>query len=123
MEKIVLFTDSCVDLPEEIIKKHNIQVVPFTVTIDEKAYLDGVDITYKKVWEIMKKDHILPKTACGSPKDYSHAWKPFLNEGYDIIYCGIGSHLSNGFNAARIAKEDCDKENKIYLVDSNNLGK
>ena len=120
MNKIAFFTDSCVDILPEDIKKYDIHVIPFTVSVGEKSYLDGIDITNKEVWKLMSEGHILPKTAAGSPSDYSKAWKPFLDDGYEIIHCGIGAHLSNGFNAARIAK-DYLKSDNIHIVDSNNL--
>ena len=42
---IKILCDSITDLPIEIIKKHNIDIVPLTVIFNEKEYLDRVDIT------------------------------------------------------------------------------
>lgn len=40
-----LVTDSSCDLPEELVKKYHIQVVPLVVNIDGKFYQERVDIT------------------------------------------------------------------------------
>ena len=46
-------TDSSVQLTEEEIKKYDITVVPLSVTIDGKTYVDGVDITRRDFIERM----------------------------------------------------------------------
>ena len=45
MSKIKVMTDSSVQLTKEEIEKYDITVVPLTITIDGKSYVDGVDIT------------------------------------------------------------------------------
>lgn len=41
MRKIILSTESGADLPEDLVEKHQIQVVPMHVIMDSKDYLDG----------------------------------------------------------------------------------
>ena len=41
-------TDSSVQLTPEEIKKYDITVVPLSITIDGKTYIDGVDLTRSK---------------------------------------------------------------------------
>ena len=45
-------TDSSVQLTPEEIKKYDITVVPLSITIDGKTYIDGVDLTRSKLADL-----------------------------------------------------------------------
>ena len=42
---IRIVTDSTCDLPEEIVRQQSITVIPLYINVNEKSYLDGVDLT------------------------------------------------------------------------------
>jgi len=42
---IKIMADSTCDLSDDILKQYDISIVPLTVTMDGKTYLDRVDIT------------------------------------------------------------------------------
>lgn len=65
MTKIIV--DSTTDLPEDIIKTYNIDILPLRVLIEGKEYLDKVTISVEEVYEDMKKG-IYPKTSLPNPK-------------------------------------------------------
>ena len=45
MTKQIIVTDSTSDLSHEYLKQHNIHVVPLSLTIDGKSFVDQIDIT------------------------------------------------------------------------------
>ena len=51
---IKILCDSISDLPVEIIDKYNIDVVPLTVICNENEYLDGVDISNKDFYKLLR---------------------------------------------------------------------
>ena len=59
---IKLVTDSSCDLPEEIVKELNIDVVPLAVTFDnDETFLERVEITPEEFWERMAQSKGLPR--------------------------------------------------------------
>lgn len=42
---IHLVTDSCADIPGYLLQKYNITVVPLSIRVNGKEYVEGVDIT------------------------------------------------------------------------------
>ena len=60
---IKILCDSITDLPIEIIKKHNIDIVPLTVIFNEKEYLDRVDITTNEFYKMLRENDTMPKTS------------------------------------------------------------
>lgn len=120
MNKIKLVVDSTVDLTPEMYKNLDIEVVPLCVNFGESNYKDGVSITLEKVYEEVKKCGELPHTAAAAPNDFEEVFNKWLDQGYDVIYVGIGSLLSTSFQNARIAAGD-NLDKRVFVVDSKNL--
>ena len=53
--KIKITSDSTCDLSLEQIAKHDIGILPLTVTMDDKSYLDGVDIKPDDIYAHVSK--------------------------------------------------------------------
>lgn len=120
MNKVKVVVDSTVDLSPAMYKENNIEVIPLNVNFGEENYKDGVTINQRELYEKVKKFGVLPHTAAPSPEDYVKVFKKYIDEGYDIVYMGIGSLFSTSLQNANIAKQEFD-DDRIYLVDSLNL--
>ncbi len=114
--KIIL--DSTCDLPKEFIDKYSIDIVPVYILIDEKAYLDGVDITYENFYQYLREHQKnLPKTSGASPKGFIDKINENIEKHSKFFISTISSKLSTTFQSARIAIKRF-KNVKINLVDS-----
>ncbi len=120
MDKIKLISDSTCDLSPDLIKKHNIEIVPLYVNFAEKSYFDGVDLQVEEMYRLVEERKMLPKTAAPSPGQFVKVFQQYLDEGYSIIYLGIGSKFSATFSSANVAKQMLESS-KIHLIDSLNL--
>ena len=120
MSKIKLVVDSTIDLSEELYKKFDMEVVPLNVNFGTDNYKDGVSITRDELYERVKKDKTLPSTGAPSPLVYEEVFKKYLDQGFEVLYVGIGSTLSTAFQSATIAKQTIGSD-KVFLVDSKNL--
>ncbi len=119
MNKIKIFTDSTNDLSKELLKENNISIVPLGVNFNTELYLDGVDMDYKLLYEKVSELGILPKTSAPSPNDFFNAFKPYIEDGFDIIYMGLSSEISTTVQNAGLAAESLD--GNIKIIDSKNL--
>jgi DegV family protein with EDD domain len=120
MSKIKLITDSTADLRPETYKELDIEVVPLIVNIGEESLKDGVDITLDQLYKRVKEESVLPKTAAVPPIVFTEVFNKYLEQGYEIIYMGIGSTLSLAFSSAKMALEEMPGA-KVRLIDSLNL--
>ena len=120
MSKIKVVVDSTVDLSEELYKKYDLDVLPLNVIFDEKVYEDGVSITRDQLYAEVAKTKKLPSTAAPGPQAFEQTFRKWVDQGYDVIYVGIGSTLSTAFQSANIAASMIDGGH-VYLVDSKNL--
>ena len=80
MTKIKVVTDSSVQLTTQEIKKYGITVVPLTITIDGKNYIDGVEISRADFVKKMNDANELPKTSQPSigAVSYTHLTLPTI---------------------------------------------
>ena len=118
MHKVMITADSTADLPPELIERYNIKIIPLTVIMGERSYLDGQDIDPERMYERYHADGTLPKTAAPNVQAFSDFFAPILASGAEIVHLDISSELSNAFNAARIAAAETKN---VYVVDSRSL--
>lgn len=117
---IKIVTDSTWDFDDNIKKEHDIEVVPLYLTIKGKRYREGVDISNEEFYEIMKKEDVLPQTSQPTPFDFIEVYKKLLRNFDKILSIHISSKLSGTYNSAILAKKEIDKEDRIFVVDSQN---
>lgn len=126
MQKIKLITDSACDLPKEITQKHNITVVPIPISVDDKAYLDGIDFTNEEFWRILKASAKIPSTAAILHYDYVKEYKKAMDEGFthiiNVTINSAGSKINESANMARDVffeeQGEKAKDIKIAVIDS-----
>ena len=61
--KIALVTDSTADLPNEVIQKYDIGIVPLYINVGEKGYLDGVEMSREEFYTRLPDFKPHPTTA------------------------------------------------------------
>lgn len=120
MRKIIISCDSTCDLSKEIVKYHNINIVPLYVTFGDEMLKDSVDITTPELYQKVKEFKTLPKSSAPSPADFIEKFKPLVEEGYDIIHLSIGSGFSVSYQNAVLAAQEFD-EGRVLVVDGENL--
>ena len=67
MTNIRIVTDSTADLPQEIVEQYQITVIPLTVMIEGKPYLDRIDISNDEYYAKLRTLDTLPTTSQPSP--------------------------------------------------------
>lgn len=117
-KKVLIVSDSTSDLSAEIIERYGIKILPLGVSLGEKLFSDGVDITPEDIYYHYEMTGELPKTSAVNMADFSDFFEKYTGEGYSIVCFTISSHMSSTFNNARMAAEDFED---VYVIDSENL--
>lgn len=120
MEKIKIITDSTLDLPAELIREKNIEVLPLLINFGEESYLDGVEITTKEMIDKINATGVLPTTAQVTPNRFEETFKKYLDEGYKIVALTLSSDMSGTYQSACIAKDMLESDD-IIVIDSRNV--
>jgi len=120
MNKVKIFTDSTCDLTEQMLADNDISMVPLYITFDNLSYRDCADMNTAELYDRVDELGMLPKTAAPTPSDFSSAFRPYIEDGYDIVYIGLSSQLSSTIQNAFLASQEYP-EGRIRIVDSLNL--
>ncbi len=115
---IIITSDSTTDLSPELKARYNVKTLPLGITLGDKTYSDGVDITPDDVYEHHSKTGELPKTAAANIGDFEEFFKPFVEEGKTIIHFSLSAEMSSTFNNGRLAASEFDN---VYVIDTRNL--
>lgn len=115
-----IITDSSADLPKEFIDKYNILVVPLTIRLDGREYMESIDITSEEFFRKMFSSNELPKTSQPSPARFADSFKKVDND--EIICITISSGLSGSYQSALMGKDISGKGVKVFDTLAGSLG-
>lgn len=117
MSKIRILTDSCLDIPEELIQKNNIDILPVLINFGDESYIDRDEIDLKTMLEKINKDGVLPTTAQITPNRFEEYFRKALDAGDKVVAVLMSSNMSGTYNSACIAKEMVESDD-ITIIDS-----
>ncbi|MGL5750542.1 MAG: DegV family protein [Paraclostridium sp.] len=118
---IKLICDTMSDMPQEVIEKYDIHVVPTTIMIDGKEYLDGVDIKPNEVYEILRNSNELPKTSQATYAQFKDVFEKYINDYDEILYIGGSSAASGTYQSGVMASRDVEGRANISTFDTYNF--
>ena len=101
-----IITDSASDMPQYIVERFNLHVIPTPVVIDGVDYLDGATIHTKEFYEILDDVSRDIKTYHINPAMFEEAFRPYAEHNDSVIYLCFSTGIAGTFNAANIAKQN-----------------
>lgn len=121
MNEYIIFTDSCCDIPSELLAEWNVPFANMTFSFDgeDKEYINA-DISNKEFYNRMRQG-AHARTAAINAATFTAAFEPILQGGKDILYVAFSSGLSTTVNSAHMAVEELKDqypERKIAIVDT-----
>lgn len=118
-EKIALLTDSACDLPQELIKKLGIRILPLKIIYPGEEYSDRMDIKPGDVYDRMPEE--IPTTSMPCVQEIQAAMEKIKNEGFThLLSVHISSGLSGTYQAVQMVARDIDNM-VIKVIDSKTL--
>ncbi len=113
---IRIITDSASDIEQG--EYQNVQVLPMTISIDEKLYRDGIDITKDEFYHLLETSDTIPITSLVTPYQFEEAYDSVKAEGDEAIVITLSSRLSGTYQSATTAAEG---KPWISVIDSKNI--
>ena len=75
MAGVRIVTDSACDLPQDVVDRHGIAIVPLTIRFGDEEFVDRIDLSASDVYKRMATSSELPQTAAPSPGAFEEAGK------------------------------------------------
>ena len=118
MAKVKITCDSTCDLSAELYGRYHISVIPLCVTMGERLCRDGVDITPSELFSYVEESGNLPTTSAISVGEYEDFFRPFVEDGYEVVHINLSAELSSSHQNARLAAAEVGN---VHVVDSHSL--
>src|SRR5919107_3791067 len=114
---VAIVTDTSADLPDAVLDRHRIAMVPLQVVFGESTFRDRVELKPEEFYRRLRSAGELPTTSQPSPADFIQAFRDGAQEGEEVVAVLLGSSLSGTFNAAQAAVRAGNLQG-VHLVDS-----
>lgn len=114
---IAVITDSTCDIPDELIEKYGIIVVPQYIIWGDQQYRDRVDMQPVEFYERLTTDKERPTTAQASVGDFLAAIEAAMEKGAtEAVILTVSSAMSGTYNMAKQAAEQAPI--RVEVIDS-----
>jgi DegV family protein with EDD domain len=102
-DTIGLVVDSTCDLPDEIVDRYGIVIVPIQIADGERSYLDRVDLSGSELYDRMRRDGTAFTTSQPSPGAFLDAYRDARGHASEVLCVALAAGLSGTFGSAQTA--------------------
>lgn len=119
MSRIRVVTDSACDLPDDVVERLGIAVVPLTIRFGVEEFVDRRDLTPSEFWSRCKSAKTLPETSAPSVGAFQEEYERAAREGCDgVIVLTLSSQLSATFQSATLAATGVAATIRVEVLDT-----
>lgn len=118
--KIALLVDSGTDVPQDIMERYQIYMIPLKIIYKNQTYTDKVDIFPEEVYARLPEE--VPSTSLPDGAAIEKIFTKIKADGYEkSLIVTISSGLSGTYNILRLLGEQ-EKALDVYVLDTKSIG-
>jgi DegV family protein with EDD domain len=112
-------TDSACDLPDDLIDRNGIEVVPLTIRFGTEELIDRKELSTDEFWRRLADSDVLPETSAPSAGAFEGAFRRLVDDGATGIICiNLSSKLSATMQSAQVAAQAVQADCPVVVIDS-----
>ncbi len=112
-------TDSACDLPDDLIERDGIEVVPLTIRFGNEELVDRKELSTDEFWRRLADSDVLPETSAPSAGAFEAAFRRLIADGATGIVCiNLSSQLSATMQSAQVAAQAVQADCPVVVIDS-----
>ncbi|MCI9049572.1 MAG: DegV family protein [Coprobacillus sp.] len=118
--KVAIMTDSNSGITQAEVKKLGIFVLPMPFTIDQKEYLEDINLTQDEFYnKLMNNAEVF--TSQPAVGEVTHFFNTILEEYDQIVHIPMSSGLSGSCQTAIMLSQEDEYKDKVFVVDSQRI--
>ncbi len=111
---IRIVTDSACDLPDEIVERYGIEIVPLNIRFGNEEYVDRFELDVASFYDKLASHDALPETSAPAPGRFQEAFEKQAAAGADTVLCiNLASGLSATMESAQQAAKNVDIDVRV----------
>lgn len=118
---VKIISDSTCDLTRELLERYHVTILPLHILLGDTEYLDGKNITPDEIYTWSDQNKTTPKTSAPSVAEAVELFRPYVEAGDELICFSISDTMSSSGNSMRLAAQELEAEERIHVIDSENL--
>jgi DegV family protein with EDD domain len=115
--QVAVIADSSADLPDAVLDRHRITLVPLLVMFGAETFRDRVELRPVVFYRRLRTSMVLPTTSQPTPGEFIGVFRDALLEAHEIVAVLLSSGLSGTLQSA-VAARKASSLDGIHLVDS-----
>ena len=120
MKRVAVVTDSNSGLTQEQGAQLGIRVLSMPVNINEKTFLEDVDLTQRQFYEYLKSGADV-STSQPSPTSVTDLWDSLLGDYDEIVHIPMSSGLSGSCQTAMMLAEEEPYAGRVFVTDNQRI--
>jgi DegV family protein with EDD domain len=121
MPGVHIVTDSACDLSDQLVKEHNVLVVPLAIRFGDEELEDRRQLSPAEFWERCEGKGALPETAAPSPGAFQAAYQQAVDEGAEAVLCLTISSKVSGTYTSAVTAADTFSAAPVRVIDTYSL--
>lgn len=110
-----IFVDSGSSIKQEEKDRCAVEILPLHITLGDKEYLDGVDLSMDIFYKALIGDKLFPTTSLPSLGEAEDRVNAYTRQGDDVIIITISSGISGTYNTLKMLFAD---NPRVRVIDS-----
>jgi DegV family protein with EDD domain len=117
---IAIVTDSCCDLPKEVLDRLQIHMVPLSIHFGSTFYLDRFTLQPEQFYSLLEKTEHNPTSAQPSIREFQNKYEFLCSHYSSVIALNMSKGLSGTYNSSLQAGKDISERTgkRIDVLDS-----
>ena len=115
-----IISDFGCNLPDHLVERYGIEIIPTTLQIEDEKSVFSNEIDIFDFYRMLREKKMI-RTSAINMQTFRNYFGKILENGDDVVYIGMSSGLSGTFGAACLAAKELSEEfpdRKVYCVDS-----
>lgn len=118
MNTVRIVADSGCDLPQDVVERFNITLVPVFVSFGDEM-VSSDELTSDDFWLRVTRSGVAPTTAAPAPGTFLGTFRELVDAGYDVVCLTLPANHSSTFNSAWVAAQEFG--GRVRVVDSGSI--
>jgi uncharacterized protein len=114
---VAVVSDSSADLPDPVLDRHQIALVPLQVVFGDETFRDRVELKPEDFYRRLRGARDLPTTSQPAPADFVRVFRDARAEADEVVAVLLSTGLSGTFTSAQAAVRAAGVSG-VHLVDS-----
>jgi uncharacterized protein len=114
---VALVADTSADLPDPVLDRHHISLVPLQVVFGDQTFRDRVELKPEEFYRRLRRARDLPTTSQPTPADFVRVLRDARGEAEEVVAVLLSAALSGTFASAQAAVRAAGISG-VHLVDS-----